>query len=231
MVLLILLPLRFVGVEGFSEIDAGLLMLALSAPMLFVPYVAAHLARYIAPGVLSAVGLLIAAFGVLWLGNLTLGTGVSTVAPFVTAFPAVAPMFLIGVGAGLPWGLMDGLSVSVVPKERAGMASGIFNTSKVANEGVALASVSAILASLMARSLSLDPTKSAASVEHLPEIAQYVVSGDLSHAMKMLPALSRDVLTESYFAAFQDLTVMLALVTAAIAILIFCLMPKRVRGI
>jgi hypothetical protein len=31
---LIPLPLRFVGVQGLGEIDAGLLMLALSAPML-----------------------------------------------------------------------------------------------------------------------------------------------------------------------------------------------------
>jgi hypothetical protein len=54
-------------------------------------------------------------------------------------------MFLIGVGVSLPWGLMDGLAVSVVPKERAGMATGIFNTTRVAGEGIALAIVTALL--------------------------------------------------------------------------------------
>ena len=44
-----------------------------------------------------------------------------------------------------PWGLMDGLSVSVVPKERAGMATGIFSTTRVAGEGIALAIVGAVL--------------------------------------------------------------------------------------
>lgn len=44
---------------------------------------------------------------------------------------------------------MDGLSVSVVPKERAGMAAGIFNTVRVAGEGIALAVVAAVLTSLL----------------------------------------------------------------------------------
>ena len=56
---------------------------------------------------------------------------------------------VIGLGTGLPWGLMDGLALSVVPKERAGMAAGIFNTTRVAGEGVALAMALAILSTLI----------------------------------------------------------------------------------
>jgi MFS family permease len=69
-VLLILLPLRFIGIEGASEIDAGLLMLALSAPMLVVPAVAASLTRWLSAGLISGIGLVVAAGGVLWLGSL-----------------------------------------------------------------------------------------------------------------------------------------------------------------
>ena len=36
-VLIVMLPLRFIGAEGLSEMDAGMLMIALSAPMLAVP--------------------------------------------------------------------------------------------------------------------------------------------------------------------------------------------------
>ncbi|MEB0150924.1 MFS transporter, partial [Pseudomonas sp. CCC2.2] len=61
----------------------------------------------------------------------------------------IVPLLVIGTGTGLPWGLMDGLSVSVVPKERAGMASGIFGTTRVAGEGISLAIVSALLAVLI----------------------------------------------------------------------------------
>ncbi|MGM3304349.1 hypothetical protein ACS26S_27150, partial [Bacillus cereus group sp. BC12] len=84
-------------------------------------------------------GLLIAAAGLVWLGiALRGGAGAAAIAPMVT----------IGIGAGMPWGLMDGLSVSVVPKERAGMATGIFSTTRVAGEGIALAIVGAVLAGL-----------------------------------------------------------------------------------
>jgi hypothetical protein len=50
----------------------------------------------------------------------------------------------------MPTEHLDGLSVSVVPKDRSGMASGIFNTSKVAIEGIALAIVTAALGSTTA---------------------------------------------------------------------------------
>ncbi len=217
-VLLVLLPHRFVGVEGLTEIEAGILMLALSAPMLFVPYLTAHTAHWVSPGILSAAGLLVAAAGVFWLGRIAPGAGgLATVSPFVTALPVVPPMLLIGLGDGIPWGLMDGLSVSVVPKERAGMASGIFNTSKVANEGVALAVVTAILGMLTTRNAA-DMVPVTADRTLLSEIAQRVVAGDLSQAIVLVPGMDQASLVHSYFQAFQSLTVALASATAGIAV-------------
>jgi hypothetical protein len=40
---------------------------------------------------------------------------------------------------------MDGLAISAVPVAKAGMAAGLFNTVRVAGEGIALAIVSAVL--------------------------------------------------------------------------------------
>ncbi|CAB3773637.1 hypothetical protein LMG29542_07354 [Paraburkholderia humisilvae] len=136
-VLLVVLPSRFVGVDGYSEIDAGMLMLPLSAPMLVVPLAAATLTRWMSAGAISGIGLLIAAAGLYWLMT-ALSHGAS--------HAVIAPLLTIGFGAAMPWGLMDGLSVSVVPKERAGMATGIFSTTRVAGECIALATVSAIMA-------------------------------------------------------------------------------------
>ncbi|MEC5321064.1 MFS transporter [Brenneria populi subsp. brevivirga] len=65
-VLLVLLPMFFIGVAGLSEARAGLMMMALSLPMLVVPLLAAWLTRWIAPGVLCSVGLTIAALGLGW---------------------------------------------------------------------------------------------------------------------------------------------------------------------
>lgn len=117
-----------------------------SAPMPVVPMLAAALTRFISAGILSGVGFLIAAIGLHWLSLYNVGE---------LKFGLVGPMLLIGIGASLPWGLMDDLSVSVVPKERAGMAAGIFNTVRVASEGIALASVVAMLASLLHTNLPM----------------------------------------------------------------------------
>ncbi|WP_175761664.1 MFS transporter [Burkholderia anthina] len=220
-VLLVVLPLRFIGIDGFSEIDAGWLMLAISAPMLVVPLVAATLTRWLSPGVISGIGLLIAAMGLVWLGiALRGGAGPA----------AIAPMLAIGVGAGMPWGLMDGLSVSVVPKERAGMATGIFSTTRVAGEGIALAIVGAVLAALAHAGLSLATTgtsdASDASDATLRAAAR-LATGDLAGAAAVLPGIGRAALLASYTHAFDRLLIGLAVVTVLCAGVVFAFLGAR----
>ncbi|WDD95892.1 MFS transporter [Burkholderia sp. FERM BP-3421] len=217
-VLLVLLPLRFIGIDGYRALDAGLLMLALSAPMLIVPLVAALLTRWMSAGLIAGVGLLVAAAGLHWLGAaLTEGAGRA----------ALAPMAVIGVGAGLPWGLMDGLSISVVPKERAGMATGIFSTTRVAGEGIALAIVGALLAALVATRLhGIAP---AAAPHALAEAAARLATGDLARAAVVLPGVTREDLAAQYRDAFGSLLDGLTVVTAACAVVVFAFL-SRVRA-
>ncbi|HJO66238.1 MAG TPA: MFS transporter [Sphingomonas sanguinis] len=215
-VLLVILPLRFIGIEGRSEIEAGFLMLALSAPMLVVPLVAATLARRVSPGVISGIGLLVAAAGLAWLGTMDVGTGRSV----------IAPMLLIGIGSGLPWGLMDGLSVSVVPKERAGMATGIFGTVRVAGEGVALAIVSAALAALIAAALHGVPGLSRTV---LAQAGQRLAVGDAAGATDLSAQLDGTTLLHAYQTAFATLSWVLAGITTACAIAVFALLGRQER--
>ncbi|WP_429573412.1 MFS transporter [Paraburkholderia sp. UCT70] len=216
---LVVLPLRFIGADGYSEIDAGLLMLALSAPMLVVPLVAALLTRWMSAGVISGIGLLIAALGLYWL-SVALRDGASSA--------AIAPLLTIGIGAGIPWGLMDGLSVSVVPKERAGMATGIFSTTRVAGECIALAMVNAILAALtQARVLSaMKPHATSATVS---EAAARLAAGDLDRASVLLPNVARATLQHIYADAFGHLLGGLTVVTLLCAIAVFAFL-SRIRA-
>lgn len=218
-VLVVMLPLRFIGVEGLSEIRAGLLMVALSLPMLVVPIVVATLTRWISAGVLAGVGFLVAAAGLHWLSLFEAGDALSAL---------VAPMAVIGVGAGMPWGLMDGLSVSVVPKERAGMAAGIFNTARVAGEGVTLAIVGALLAGLV-RS-HLDAAAMGLPPAAVAEAAHRVATGDLAHAVKTLPGMAPGVLASSYADAFQGLLHILTAITVLSALVVFAFLARPVRA-
>ena len=205
-VLLVLLPIRFVGIEGVPVAQAGLWMAALSAPLVVLPAVAGRLSRWISAATLCAAGLLIAACGLVGLS--VSGGGAA----------ALWPMFAIGVGISLPWGLMDGLAVSVVPTERAGMATGIFSTVRVAGEGLALAVVGALLTALIARELlAAAPLPSHAAVA----VAQVLVSGNLAGAQAGWPSIGSAELVRAFEAAFSTLLMVLAAGTGLIAIFVF----------
>ncbi|MER8412090.1 MFS transporter [Mesorhizobium sp. M0870] len=206
-VLLVLLPIRFIGIEGMSEIKAGQLMICLSGPLLILPMLAGQLARWIAPATICGVGLLVAAAGLVWL---------SLTPPVDSAL--VAPLMLIGVGIALPWGLMDGLAVSVVPRERAGMAVGIFNTTRVACEGVALAIVMATLSGFTAAQVAAEET---ASSTEAAAAAQLLVTGNLGEAAQHLPQAGAAVLVQAYETAFDRLLIVLAAITVMTAVVVF----------
>lgn len=205
-VLLVLLPARLIGIDGRSEVEAGLVMLSLSAPMLLVPYLAALLSRRIAASLLCGVGLLMAACGLCWLAELPLQASRGALA---------GPLLLIGTGTGLPWGLMDALSLSVVPTERAGMATGIFSTTRVAGEGVALAIVSALLTGLIANQMQD------------AQAARLLASGQLEAAMRQLPQLSRAMLEGRYAVSFVTLLHALAGVTVVAALAAFLCLGRE----
>ncbi len=208
-VLLILLPVRFVGIDGMSEVAAGQMMIALSGPLLVLPIVAGVLTRWFSAAVICGVGLLIAAGGLFWLSMM----------PASQPLLLIAPLLTIGIGISLPWGLMDGLAVSVVPKERAGMATGIFSTTRVAGEGVALAIVSAILSALIGSRLGGDEAAGSA--------AQRLVTGDLGAANGVMPSLGHDGLAVAYAQGFSTLLVLLASVTIFTAVVVVAFLGRK----
>jgi Major Facilitator Superfamily len=211
-VLLILLPARFIGVEGMSEVTAGALMIALSAPLLILPIAAGMLTRWLHPATICGTGLLITAAGLFWLAHVPVGAPAMVVA---------MPMLLIGTGISLPWGLMDGLAVSVVPKERAGMATGIFSTTRVAGEGVALAVVAALQSALIAGRMD-----SAHLSGDIAVASQRLVTGNLTLTTKALSGSANVVLLDIYGKAFGDLLLVLAGITVATAVVVFVFLRR-----
>ncbi|MDR3444645.1 MULTISPECIES: MFS transporter [unclassified Dyella] len=209
-VLVVLLPLRLIGIEGWGEMRAGLFMLALSAPLLFMPLVASRLAHRVSPGLLSGLGFLIAAAGLIWLARTSFAGD---------ALPILLPLFLIGSGAGIPWGLMDGLAISVVPKERAGMATGIFSTTRVAGEGIALASVGAMLAWIIQSTLS--HTSPGLSQTAVAAASQQLATGELRMASNLLHPIPAATIKLIYADAFHMLLLGLAAITVGCAITVF----------
>ncbi|WMV73440.1 MFS transporter [Xenorhabdus griffiniae] len=213
--LIVILPARFISVDGYSALEAGQIMIALSAPLLVVPFIAGVLARWISAGVLSGIGLLILALGLALLGHNLAGGAANGVLHW--------PMLLIGVGIGLPWGLMDSLAVSVVEKERAGMATGIFNAIRVSADGLALAVFGVLLVILIQSGLS-----DIASNTTLGQAASRAAIGDLAGANTLLPGLE-DAVLRSYDAAFRTTLFILSGASVLTALMILALLG-RVNG-
>ena len=212
--LIVMLPGRFIGIDGLSALEAGQMMIALAAPLLVVPFVAALLSRWFTSGVLSGVGLMVVAVALVWLGQVVSGG----------AGPAlVAPLVMIGAGIGLPWGLMDGMAVSVTPTERAGMATGIFNCVRVSADGLAIAVAGALLAFLIQGGLlgTLAGTDPAVVIE----AANRAALGDLAYASALVSG-ERAVLLATYDQALRWVLYSLAGSSALTALLVFALLGK-----
>ncbi|QDG69703.1 MFS transporter [Janthinobacterium tructae] len=212
-VLIVMLPGRFIGIDSMSALAAGRLMIALAAPLLLVPMLAALLLRWVKAGSVCAAGLLLAAAGLAWLAQVLGGGDAGTLA---------GPLLLIGAGIGLPWGLMDGMALNVVETERAGMATGIFNTVRISADGLALALAGAMLAGLIGTGLARQlpaglPVLAAASRAAL---------GDIAQATQLLGG-HETLLRASYDAAFRLLLNGLAWLAVALAALVPYLLRNK----
>ncbi|WP_297009409.1 MFS transporter, partial [uncultured Corynebacterium sp.] len=148
--LLTYLPSAFSGIRDLSAGHAGLLMLAMTAPVVTAPTVVARLIDTVKAITVSSViytsliALILGDLGLMLLNeNRSLGW-------------IIVPMILLGLGFGLPIGLVDGHALEVIPPERTGTAAGLLNFFRVGSEAVFVAGYSLILSTLIGRQLTGD---------------------------------------------------------------------------
>lgn len=141
--LLTYLPAALSAVASLTPGRAGLFMLAMTVPVLLAPLTVARLSRMFDAVTPSRV--ILVSLGCLILGNL----GMLTLQPGV-ALPAVTiPMILVGLGFGLPIGLVDGEALAAVPPHSSGTAAGVLNLFRIGSEAIAVAGYAWLLAFLI----------------------------------------------------------------------------------
>ncbi|WP_442797131.1 MFS transporter [Pantoea vagans] len=219
-VLLIIIPLHLMGGSGFSESQSAVYLLALTSPMLIFPYFAALLTRWFSPAVVSASGLVLASAGLLLLSPALHGDSITLL---------LFSMLITGAGAALPWGLMDGLAISSVPVEKAGMAAGLFNTVRVAGEGIALAVVSAFLTKV--NDLNLNKTVHGFAPQEIHLAASWLGGGNIQQAIALLPGVPREVVQVSYDNAYSLLFQVLAAITFVCAIIVWGMLGYKAHDL
>ena len=120
---------------GYSPLQAGLRYLPITLAPFFVAPVAVALMARVQARVLMAIGLAGVGAGLLLMSGLSASSG----------WTALLPGFLVaGVGVGLLNPVIADVAVSVVPKERSGMAAGINDTFRQVGVAVGVAAWGAI---------------------------------------------------------------------------------------
>ncbi|WP_188195201.1 MFS transporter [Nonomuraea sp. SYSU D8015] len=107
------------GMLGHSPLETGLRLLAMTLPILVVAPLAGRLGQKIPASRLMAAG-----FGLIAVAFLLMAR-VGPDSDWTVAFPGFV---LLGVGGALAFPPLMGVTLDVVPRERAGMASGLSNT-------------------------------------------------------------------------------------------------------
>jgi EmrB/QacA subfamily drug resistance transporter len=170
------LPFYFQTALGRTPQMAGLMMLPLAAPLIFVPRImSAHLDHRLSGRALLSIGLALVAVGL----ALT-----SVVIERLDYLQVLVPMFIASLGAGILNGQVPKVGMTVIPVERAGMASGIAGTVRFSGLVLGFAALGAVLFARVAGDVSLHfPT---ASTQSQAEMTRLIVNGNFAGAAQVL---------------------------------------------
>jgi EmrB/QacA subfamily drug resistance transporter len=208
---------------GNTPLQAGLRYLPLTLASFIAAPVAGALLGRVQARVLMAIGLVGVGTGLLLNSGLEASTGWSALVPgFVLA----------GLGAGLLNPVIADVALSVVPKERSGMASGINDTFRQVGVAVGVAAWGAIfLARGSGKLATLAAGTPAAHGGHPRQLIEALSGGRLASALSSLPHPARETLTtatrEGFLTGINTILMLGALVAFAGAIVALWLVRER----
>ena len=177
-----------------SSAVAGLMMLPMVVPLFIVPRIAdRHLAHRLSGRALLTIGLVLVALGLIWF---------AAVIRELAYGPMIGGMLIIGAGAGLLNGEIMKVGMAVIPRERAGMASGVSGTVRFTGLVVGIAALGVVLYARVVAGVAVAlPQANSASRQVL---AQAIAAGHFSmialpgHDPAALKALSVAIFAMAY---------------------------------
>lgn len=167
--LLVYLPIYFMTAHDMSAWTAGLFMMALTLPTLYMPAIAGALvARGVSSRSLMVLCMTLVTLGCFWL--ITIGADASLLHTGL-------PLFVIGTGFGISNGILDRAAATSVEPARAGMAVGMFNTTRIAGEVIAIAVVGSLIVGYLRSYLEHNPLSDAAGTPAPQAVANGIAEG------------------------------------------------------
>ncbi|MGX5694490.1 MFS transporter [Dermacoccus abyssi] len=141
------LPAAFAAIHNWSAGTSGAMMLIATLPVILAPSSTASLmSRHdVSIGAVVAVSMLCLMAGAAWMLTLAPDRPVALIVP---------GMLLIGLGFGLPLGIVDGEALTHAPATSSGSAAGLLNFARIGSEALAVAAYSAALTHLVHRTIA-----------------------------------------------------------------------------
>src|SRR5262249_52993817 len=217
------LSLSLTTVTALARFHAGLRSLPVTVlPFVFRGAVGALIGR-VPARVLLSVGLALSGAGLLLMSGLTADS----------AWTALLAGFLLaGAGSGILNPVIAEVGLSVVPRERSGMASGILDTFRQVGVAVGIALWGAVFISRgtdKAHELAAGtPAAAGSQPRHLVEAAS---QGNLGHSLAALPHGTRSIAThaahEGFLAGLNNVLTLAGLLSLAGAVLALWLVPEH----
>ena len=212
-VMMTYLPLYLQNVFGLSPAAAGLGMLPFALPLFVCPRIAVALSSRISGRDLLTFGLAIVAAG-------NVATALMVGSHLAYGFVALG-MLATGCGAGLLNGETAKVSMSVIPPERGGMASGISGTLRFVGLVIGITGLGAVLASeteqRFRHSASVLPLSNAlGDAPH--QTAARIVAGDIPGVVAQTPEPFRAAIAELSRSSFATGFSLVLLVAGAVAV-------------
>ncbi len=199
---------------GYSPLQAGLRYLPITLAPFFVAPLAVALMARVQARVLLAVGLAATGAGLLLMGGLSTSS----------SWTALLPGFLVaGIGVGLLNPVIADVALSVVSKDRSGMAAGINDTFRQVGISIGVAAWGAIFLAKGADKIStLTAGTPTATGDHPRQLLEAASNGQLGSAIAHLPhgaqALAASATREGFLSGLNVILVIGAVVAFAGAI-------------
>jgi EmrB/QacA subfamily drug resistance transporter len=215
-----LLPQFLQNGRGNGVLAAGIGMLPFAFAMLVFPQVGRRLSPYLDSAHILTLGL-----GVVALGNLIL----MSAARQSGEIPLIVGMSVLGTGGGLLNGETQKAIMGTVPRNRAGMASGISTTSRFVGILLGFAGLGAVLASSARR--AIEQTMATSGLPIADGFVDSIVAGDLDRAVGAYPsdvaARVSTIARDSYSSGFAHAFLVAAVVAGLAAAIVFVTMRRR----
>jgi hypothetical protein len=192
--LLTFLVLYLQNVLGFSAVQTGVRLLALTGAIFFTAGIAGRLSSHVPTRYLIAPGFVLVGVGLL------LMRGLSPSSEWTHLLPG---MIVAGAGAGLVNVPLASTAVGVVEPARAGMASGINSTLRQVGTATGIAALGSIFATTVRDTVTT--TLSGTPVAgHAHAIADAVAGGQASGAIAGAPAAAQAAVAHAARTGFVD---------------------------